>query len=222
MPFSSRRLLRLTVSVLFLLLAGGAASVASAQSSLGELAQRASLLKPMPGDRVVLHTFGELMLNDVGTVDERGRVMLPRIGMIQADAYTFAELRDTVRARLSLIYKDATADVYVQRRVIVSGEVARPGVFYADLTSSFGEMIAQAGGLRETGHPGKVYLVRGAERTLIRDWQSDQSPATDLHSGDQIQVGRRSWLQLNLIPFASMTMAAVSLMITVANQLKGQ
>ena len=193
--------------------------VASAQSSLGELAQRAAMLKPVPGDRVTMHVYGDPTMSDASTVDERGRIVLPRVGMIQADAYTAAELRDTVRARAATILREATVEVNVMRRIVVSGEVVKPGVYYAELTSSFGEMVAQAGGLRETGHSGKVYLVRGATRTAVKDWAADQSPAADLHSGDQILVGRKSWVALNIIPFAGLSMSAVTFLIALRQQL---
>jgi protein involved in polysaccharide export with SLBB domain len=104
--------------------------------------------------------------------------------------------------------------VTVLRRIIVSGEVVKPGVYYADLTTSMGELVAMAGGLRETGAAGKVYRFRGTTRTHVPDWQSDQSVEADLHSGDQIMVGRKSWLELNIIPFASVTLAVVSLVIS--------
>jgi polysaccharide export outer membrane protein len=197
-----------------------AATPASGQSTLGDLAQRAAALRPVPGDRVLMTTYGDPSMNGASIVDERGRIMLPRVGMIQADAFTAAALRDTIRARATLVLREPTVDVTVQRRIIVSGEVLKPGVYYADLTSSFGEMVAQAGGLRETGNPGKVYLVRGSTQTKINDWASDQSPNTDLHSGDQILVGRKSWMELNIIPFASLTMSAISLAVYIREALK--
>jgi polysaccharide export outer membrane protein len=197
-----------------------AATPASGQSTLGDLAQRAAALRPVPGDRVLMTTYGDPSMNGASIVDERGRIMLPRVGMIQADAFTAAALRDTIRARATLVLREPTVDVTVQRRIIVSGEVLKPGVYYADLTSSFGEMVAQAGGLRETGNPGKVYLVRGSTQTRIADWASDQSPNPDLHSADQILVGRKSWMELNIIPFASLTMSAISLAVYIREALK--
>jgi polysaccharide export outer membrane protein len=194
-------------------------SMALSQATLADLASRASMMKPMPGDRVILHVYGDPSLSDAATLDERGRIVLPRIGMVQADAYSIAALRDTIRSRMAAILKEPTIEVSVLRRIIVSGEVGKPGVYFADLTSSLGEMVAQSGGLRETGHPGKVYLVRGSVKTKIRDWQSNQTPAADLHSGDQILVGRKSWLELNIIPFASLSMAAVSLFVSLKRQL---
>lgn len=197
-----------------------AVSPVSAQSAMGDLATRAAMLRPMPGDRVIVHVYGDPSLSDQATIDEKGRIMLPRIGMLQADAYSIAALRDTIRAKMSAILKEPSIEVSVLRRVIVSGEVLKPGVYFADITSSLGEMVAQAGGLRETGNSKKVYLVRGATQTKIPNWQADQSPSADLHSGDQILVGRKSWLELNIIPFASLSMAAVSLAVSLANQLK--
>jgi polysaccharide export outer membrane protein len=168
----------------------------------------------MPGDKVSVRVYGDPSLSDVATLDEKGRITLPRIGMLQADAVPIASLRDTIRARLSAILREPAIEVTVLRRIIVSGEVVKPGVYYADLTTSMGELVAMAGGLRETGAPGKVYRFRGSNRTHVPDWQSNQSPEADLHSGDQITVGRKSWLELNIIPFASVTLAVVSLVIS--------
>jgi protein involved in polysaccharide export with SLBB domain len=189
-------------------------SSAGAQSSAGDLASRAAQMRPVPGDKVSMRVYGDPSLTDVATVDEKGRVTLPKIGTLQADAVSIAALRDTVRVRMSSHLVNPAIDVTVLRRVIVSGEVGRPGVYYADLTTSLGELVALAGGLRETASSGKVYLLRGADRSHLVNWQWDQSPAADLHSGDQILVGRKSWLALNIIPFASVTLAVASLVIS--------
>jgi polysaccharide export outer membrane protein len=192
--------------------------LARAQSTAGDLAMRASAMRPVSGDKVAVRVYGDPALSDMATVDEKGRITLPRIGMLQADAVSIAALRDTVRARMGAILRDPAIDVTVLRRVIVSGEVAKPGVYYADLTTSIGEVVAMAGGLRETGSSGKVYRLRGSERSHIPNWQADQSPEADLRSGDQILVGRKSWLELNIIPFSGLTLSVVSLVISLRNR----
>jgi polysaccharide export outer membrane protein len=166
------------------------------------------------GDRVAVKVYGEPAMSDVVTVDERGRITLPRIGTMQADEMALGELRDTVRNRLAKFLNAPAVDVAVQRRVIVTGEVSRPGVYYAELTTSLGEIIAQAGGLRESGNPSQVYVVRGATRTHVPDWSWDTSSKADLHSGDQILVGRKSWLALNVIPVVSVSTSVVALIIS--------
>jgi protein involved in polysaccharide export with SLBB domain len=185
--------------------------IAVAQAATSDLARRASMSNPRPGDRVILHVYGEPAFNDAATVDENGNISLPRIGLIPASSYSIAALRDTIRMRMGAFLKEAIIEVAVQRRIIVSGEVIKPGVYFADLSSSFGEMVAQSGGLRETASAGKVYRVREGSRTSVRDWQFDQSPAADLQSGDLIVVGRKSWLELNIIPVASLTISTVGL-----------
>lgn len=188
--------------------------------AVAEMATRAAQMRASPGDRVALHVYGQPTLTDASTVDEKGRIALPQIGLIQASAMTIADLRDTIRARLSAVIRDPAIEVSVLRRIVVSGEVIKPGVYFADLPSTIGEMVAQAGGLKETAKSSKVFLIRGTERRRISDWQTDRSPEADLHSGDQIVVGRMSWLELNIIPFAGTAMAVVSLIITVKQSLK--
>lgn len=188
------------------------AGVASAQEM--DPVSRAASSRPRPGDRVVVHVYGEPHLSDAATLDERGRIMLPRIGLIQADAFTIAALRDTVRARMGAFLREPAVEVSVLRRIVVNGEVTRPGVYFVDLTARMSEAIAQAGGLRETAKSSKVFLVRGTERTRIADWQSDQSATADLRSGDQIVVGRQSWLALNIIPVVGVSTSVVALIIS--------
>jgi len=194
----------------------GRAATAGSQgaSGVGDLAARVAMMRARPGDRVGMHVYGEPTLTDVATLDEKGRIVLPKIGLIQADVMPISALRDTIRSRMAAYVRDAAVDVTVLRRVVVSGEVALPGVYYAELSTSLGEIIALAGGLRESGNPSRVFIVRGAGRTRVQDWQSDQSPATDLHSGDQVLVGRKSWLELNLIPVVSVSTSVVALIIS--------
>lgn len=192
---------------------GGRSASGQATAAAG-LAARAASMRGTTGDRVAVKVYGEPAMSDVVTVDELGRITLPRIGTIEVASMTLGELRDTVRNRLSKILNAPAIDVSVLRRVIVSGEVARPAVYYADLATSIGEIIAQAGGLRESGSGGKVYIVRGSDRIHIADWESNQSAAADLYSGDQVLVGRKSWLALNIIPVVSVSTSLVALIIS--------
>src|ERR1700754_2654404 len=79
---------------------------ARGQGGSGDPASRAAMMRARPGDRVLVHVYGEPALSDAATLDERGRVMLPRIGMIQADAMSIAALRDTVRSRMGTFLRE--------------------------------------------------------------------------------------------------------------------
>jgi polysaccharide export outer membrane protein len=185
-----------------------------AQGTGADLAIRAAAMRPQPGDRVSLRVFGEPSLSDVATVDELGRVTLPKVGTIQVTNVTIADLRDTVRAKLSSFLRDQPVEVGVARRVIVAGEVIRPSVYFAELTTSLGEIIAQAGGLKESAKSSEVYILRDGVRTLVPNWDSNQSVTAELHSGDQVIVGRKSWLALNIIPVVSVATSVVALVIS--------
>jgi protein involved in polysaccharide export with SLBB domain len=192
-----------------------APGIVAAQANATDPATRAAMMRGRPGDRVVVRVYGEPTLSGEATFDERGRIMLPRIGLIQADALPIAELRDTIRSRMATFLREPAVEVSVLRRIIVNGEVARSGVYYVELTATVAEAIAQAGGLKETAHPSKVYLVRGATRAKIENWQENDSPAADMTSGDQIVVGRRSWLALNIIPVVGVATSVVALIISI-------
>src|SRR4051794_31445471 len=79
------------------------AAGAQERAPIFDLAERAAHMQARPGDRVIVHVYGEPGLSDAATLDEKGRITLPKIGMIQASALSIADLRDTVRSRLSAI-----------------------------------------------------------------------------------------------------------------------
>jgi len=175
--------------------------------------RRASSAHPQPGDRVWLHVWREPKLSDTVMVDERGEVLLPKIGVVNATALTIGSLRDTVRARMSEYLRDSPVDIVVLRRVAVNGEVSKPNVYYVDVSTTLRDAIARAGGITESGDASKVYIVRGQEQIHVRDWQQDRSETSDLRSGDQVVVGRRGWLSMNILPATSVLTAVGSLAI---------
>jgi polysaccharide export outer membrane protein len=163
-----------------------------------------------------LHVYGEQALTDSATIDERGSIALPRIGTIPASVLTISELRDTIVARMAVFVRDPAVQVSVLRRIVVGGDVVKPGVYYAELTSTIAEMIAGAGGLKETANASRVYVVRNGTQTRIPDWETSRAPEANPRSGDLIVVGRRSWLSLNLLSFVSVTTTLAALIISLS------
>ena len=185
----------------------------SAPDTIPAAVVRAAQAHAQPGDRIFVHVWREPKLTDTVLVDERGEVMLPKIGIVNASSLTIGSFRDTVRARFARYLKDSPVDIVVLRRIAVNGEVTKPNVYYVDLTTTLRDLIARAGGVAETGDANKVYVVRGQERTLVKDWREDRSVASDLRSGDQVLVGRKSWVAMNLLPATSVFTAVASLAI---------
>jgi protein involved in polysaccharide export with SLBB domain len=183
-----------------------------------ESVKRAMATHPQPGDRVFLHVLREPKLSDSVTVDERGEIVLPKIGVLNASSMTVGALRDTVRGRFAEFLRDSPIELAVLRPVTVNGAIARTGVYYIDVTTTLRDLIARAGGLAWDGDEHKVAIIRGANRVPVPDWQDDRSAGADLRSGDQVVVGRKSWLALNLVSAVSVVTGLAYLVITIARR----
>ncbi|MGE5102928.1 MAG: polysaccharide biosynthesis/export family protein [Deltaproteobacteria bacterium] len=181
--------------------------------SLPDFIRRATTLHPQPGDRVWFHALLEPKLSDTVMIDERGDVVLPKIGLINASSLTIEGLRDTVRTRIAEFLRDSPIELVVLRRVSVNGQVARPNVYYVDVTTAVRDLIARAGGLTDIANANDVVVIRDGQRIRVRDWQQDRSTNSDLRSGDQVVVGRKSWISMNFLPTLSVMTGVVSLAV---------
>jgi protein involved in polysaccharide export with SLBB domain len=201
--------------------AAGAQQTAQQSGTLGlppgdtmpDFIRRASVAHPQPGDRVWFHVLREPKLSDTVMVDERGDVMLPKVGIINASAMTIGAFRDTVRTRVAEFLRDSPIELVVLRRVSVNGAVNRPNVYYVDITTTVHDLIARAGGVTDVANANNVVIIRDGQRIHVRDWQQDQSANSDLRSGDQVVVGRKSWLSMNFLSALSVMTGVVSLAV---------
>lgn len=196
-----------------LLLAASVGRVATlhAQNALEDAARRAASAMVRPGDRIELQFRRDRELNSSINVNERGEAVFPKLGSIDVAKVSIAGLQDTLRARYSEFLRAPELEVTVLRRVVVNGEVRVPNVYMMDVTSGVRDAIARAGGLLETGNKNKVTIVRGSQQLRVKGWDRSQGPETDLQSGDQIFVGRKSWLTLNALPVISTSVIVIGL-----------
>jgi protein involved in polysaccharide export with SLBB domain len=184
-----------------------------ASDTVPDFVRRAASAHAQPGDRVWFHVWREPKLSDTVMVDERGDVMLPKIGIVNASALSIGALRDTVRARIAEFLRDSPIELVVLRRVSINGEVAKPNVYYVDVTTTVRDLIARAGGVTDAGNANNVVVIRDGHRIPVRDWQRDRSESSDLRSGDQVVVARKSWLSMNALPALSVMTGVVSLVV---------
>jgi len=178
-----------------------------------DFVRRAASAHPQPGDRVWFHVWREPKLSDTVMVDERGDVMLPKVGIVNASGLTIGAFRDTVRARIAEFLRDSPIELVVLRRVAINGEVAKPNVYYVDVTTTVRDLIARAGGVTDVGNANNVVVIRDGQRISVPDWQRDRSASSDLRSGDQVVVARKSWLSMNVLPALSVMTGVVSLVV---------
>jgi protein involved in polysaccharide export with SLBB domain len=170
-----------------------------AQMATVPASSRVAASRPQPGDQIAVHVIGEPNLSDTMMINERGDAPFARLGVIHVTDMSIAALEDTLRARYSKMLRTPAIELSVLRRISVEGQVYRPNVYFIDLATTLREVIVRAGGMTESANRNAVSIIRDGVRTPVPNWQSDESVASDLRSGDQVVVGRKSWLALNLI-----------------------
>jgi protein involved in polysaccharide export with SLBB domain len=166
------------------------------------------------GDRVLLRVWGEPLWSDSLLVGPDGDLVLPRIGRYHAAGLEPTALRDTIQRRLAVYLRDPSVDVVVMRRVAVLGAVRKPDVYYVDAVSTLRDVIARAGGLGDDADPNRVEISRNGQRTRLGRWDDVAGSTVPVQSGDEVQVGRRSWLQRNAVATLSSIAVTVSVLIT--------
>jgi protein involved in polysaccharide export with SLBB domain len=150
-----------------------------------------------PGDQVNVRIFREPELSGDFQVTESGEVVLPRLGRLSVSGMSVGALQDTLLSSYSQFLRNPSISVNVLRRVGIHGEVRRPDLYMLDLTVTLRDAIARAGGVTEAGNPRTIVIVRGEERIAVGGGEDARFLTADLRSGDQILVGRRTWMALN-------------------------
>ena len=155
------------------------------------------------GDVFVLTIVGEDKLPKEFRVSPDGTVDFPYIHRQSVAGLEPQQIVDVVRAKLieADILRDPSVAIdvkeYNSKRVVVLGQVQKPGSF--PLTPGFTliQAISQAGGFNAIANRDRVNLTRktaGQTRTIVLsvDAITDGSlPDIPLQSGDQIFVGER-------------------------------
>jgi protein involved in polysaccharide export with SLBB domain len=150
-----------------------------------------------------------------GTVDAAGNIVVHPIGVVEVGRIPIGQLRDTLIRRLSKFIRAPEVDVQVLRRVTVNGAVLKPDIYFMDVSSTLRDAIAEAGGVTEVGNKKKVHIIRAGVSTKVKNWETDTTATSVLHSGDQVIVGRRTWIEINIIPVASLSLATASFLLSV-------
>ncbi len=185
-----------------------------AQDASVRLRDRAGSAHAEPGDRFILHIVGEPLMSETVTVNERGQVPLPKIGVFDVSPFTVLALEDTLRARYGQYLRTPAIEVQVLRRLSVGGEVIRPNLYYVDVATTLREALAVAGGLTENAKRDNVYIIRDGNRIDVPEWQSNESRVAELKSGDQVMVGRKSWLAINALGVTTTLVVVASLLLS--------
>ena len=182
--------------------------VSLAVGAASALAQGSAPLSP--GDRVFVRVGSDTTWSDSLAIDAEGRIFLPRIGALALRTVPASAVPEAVRQALGSVYRLADATVVPLRRVTVTGEVRRPGVYFLPLEASVGDAIAVAQGATEIGNLERLTMVRGGTATRLRHWTAGPQGAQVVASGDLLVLERDTWIKRNALSLVS----TVALLIT--------
>ncbi len=163
-----------------------------------------------PGDGLRLRIYREPDLSGEYVVDERGVVVLPKIGEWRVTGIPADSVRGAIRAALRRFLATESIEITPFRRVAVTGAVLRPGLYPVDPSMSVADALILAGGIAPTGKERVVELrVAGAKTgseilAETRVWDTGAGGTRQLH------VPQKPWAQRNGTLLASLTISAIT------------
>jgi protein involved in polysaccharide export with SLBB domain len=153
------------------------------------------------GDQILLLVDGEQTLSDTFAVapGPMGPVLeLPQVGGVPLDGVLRSELEARVQSYLARYLRNPVVRVRPLLRVVVEGDVARPGFYAASPQQPLSDVINAAGGLTQRAKTSAIRVARGDEtiwsgaalqQALGRGYSLDQ---LNLRAGDRLIVPGRS------------------------------
>jgi protein involved in polysaccharide export with SLBB domain len=153
---------------------GRATALATRASLQAELAQlgagdaQAALIRTrlekgdfQAGDRIFLRVDGEQQLTDTFTVGDNLEVALPQVGSVSLRGALRSELDDRLTTYLSQYLRTPVVEARPLMRLLVEGQVGRPGFYTTAPELPLADVIVVAGGLTQTAKTGEIRIQRG-------------------------------------------------------------
>ena len=150
-----------------------------------------------PGDEIHVQLYGKTNLATDLTVDRDGVISFPELGPVAVAGLTFREMKELVSREVEnrMIGNEVSVSMGRLRsiRVLVLGEVFRPGSYTVSGLSTLTNALFTCGGVRKIGSLRRIELKRGGETIQEMDLydlliRGDTSSDVRLMPGDVIFV----------------------------------
>lgn len=117
------------------------------------------------GDQLQMSVYGSATFEAPLRVDGRGSVSVPKVGTVPVAGLSLAQARHAVQGKVGQIFSRSTVDLSVTRlrevRVLVLGEVYKPGSYLVPNLSSIINVLGLAGGPSAMGSFREIRVLRG-------------------------------------------------------------
>lgn len=164
-----------------------------------------------PGDLLRIQVWREPDLQGEFQVDMDGVVILPLIGEKRVTGIPVRRLREMLIEDYRVHLRNPSINITPLRRIHVLGSVRQAGMYPVDPTVTLADAVALAGGTVEGGDLRRIRIVRRGVVLRERAAAGETLREVDLHSGDQIYVERRPWIQRNGATIIGMGISATNL-----------
>lgn len=156
------------------------------------------------GDVVKITVYGHPDLTTVARVDDYGSISFPLLGEIVIGGQTAAVAAQTITSSLNGDYiVSPQVTVFIEefrsKKVVISGEVVRPGLYELTGPTTIMELISKAGGL--TKGAGRAATVHRSQQTA-----NGQAATFTVNLGELLEAGRSAG-DLQLMDGDSVTVA---------------
>jgi polysaccharide export outer membrane protein len=175
-----------------------------------------------PGDSVRIVVWRKPEMSGDFIVGPDGTITHPLYRTVRVAGIPFSTAEANVRNFLARFEQDPQFVVEPLVRVAVSGEVGRPQVYAVRPETSIADVVAQAGGPKETGRRDRVRVLRqdsrGGQRELFVNLLEPEGTGATIrvHSGDQIVVDKKkSFFREILLPAIGLVGSAASIYLVV-------
>jgi len=124
------------------------------------------------GDKVALHMWGQVTIDETLTVDPNGQIFIPEVGAVKVAGIPSRNLSRIVKQKVATVFKDGEG-VYVSLltstpiSIYVTGSVKKPGQYTGVASNSVLSFLFKAGGIdSQRGSYRSIRVLRG--NRLIR------------------------------------------------------
>jgi len=138
------------------------------------------------GERIFIRVEGEAALTDTFAVSAGPALELPQVGSVSLQGVLRSELEGRLKSHLTQYLRDPIVHARPLIRLLVDGDVARPGYYGAAPQQPLVDVIAQAGGLTPRANAREMRIERGAQ--VIWRGKALSDALGDGHSIDQLSL----------------------------------
>jgi protein involved in polysaccharide export with SLBB domain len=163
-----------------------------------------------PGDGLRLRIYREPDLSGEYVVDERGVVVLPKIGEWRVTGIPADSVRGAIRTALRRFLATESIEITPFRRVAVTGAVLKPGLYPVDPAMSVADALILAGGVAPIGKTRVVELRLAGAKSGTEIPAETRVWDTGAGGARQLFVPQKPWAQRNGPLLASLTVSSIT------------